>query len=136
MKKALLSLFSLVSLVALPAGAVPVGYYDMATGQGEAYMVPPITAVAQTPVQMFTLSPAELATVRVLFVTNPVNCPYGAEWVTQLPAVQAAVNNGMALIVFDRCVTNANLNVPGMAGVTTVRDFTDDANLDPVPAIP
>src|SRR6266478_3482797 len=97
MKRTLLSLLLLVSLVALPAGAVPVGYYDMSTGQGEAYMVPPITAVGQTPVQMFTLLPTELATVR------------------------------------ERFVTNANLNVPGMGGVTTVRDFTDDANLDPVP---
>jgi hypothetical protein len=129
-KWAVVLAFGGISTVALGAN---VGYYDMSAGSGQAYMVPPITATGNTPVSMSTLSPAELAGVKALFVTNPSNGGYGATWVAQLPAVTAAVNAGMSVVVFDRTVTGANANMPGMAGVTTVRDFADDANIEPVP---
>ena len=128
-KSAIVLVFAGISTVALGAN---VGYYDMSAGTCQAYMVPPITTTGNTPVSMSTLSPAELAGVQALFVTNPDNNAYGATWVAQLPAITAAVNAGLSVVVFDRFVTNASTNVPGMAGVTTVRDFSDDANIQPI----
>jgi hypothetical protein len=94
-------------------------------------MVPPITTTGNTAVAMTTLSPAELAGVQVLFAVNPSNGGHGGIWVAQQAALTAAVNVGMRLVVFDRTVTNAN--VRGISGVTTVRDFSDNANFEPVP---
>ena len=129
-KSVIVLVFGGMSIAAIGAN---VGYYDMSAGSGQPYMVPPITTTGNTPVSMSTLSPAELAGVQALFVTNPDNSAYGATWIAQQPAITAAVNAGMSVVVFDRFVTNASTNMPGMAGVTTVRDFGDAANIEPIP---
>src|SRR6188474_1011548 len=45
---------------ATPAAAVNVGYYEMCTGQGEAWQVPPITTAGETPVLLTDLASGDL----------------------------------------------------------------------------
>src|SRR6266545_695010 len=91
---------ALAVLPAYPAHAVKVGYYDMSLGAGNSTQVPPITAVAapgDTVVQLFDLQSSDLSGVNVLFVQNPSNSSYGAEYLSRLSSVQAAVAGGMIL---------------------------------------
>jgi hypothetical protein len=119
------------ALFAAPAIAARIGYYDLETGQGEEYQVAPIVAAGHTPVQMFSLSDAELAGIDVLFALNPSNVdPYGPEYVQQLAAVTTAVNNGMVLCFADRRVTEAAARIPGGSGISFTRDQVGPGNLD------
>jgi hypothetical protein len=111
-------------------GPVNVGYYDMSAGQGAANQVASIVAAGHNPVQILDLSAAELAGIDVLYVQNPSNGDYGAEYVAQVPAIEAAVGAGLNLIIHDRYVTPAETILPGGAGFDIIRDFTDDANID------
>jgi uncharacterized repeat protein (TIGR01451 family) len=116
--------------------AVNVGYYDMSLGSGNASQVPPITAAGQTPVQLFDLQAADLAGIKVLFVQNPSNGAYGAEYLSRLAAIQTAVANGMILVLHDRYVSNgdgtggAKTILPGGSGFAIRRDFSDPNNID------
>jgi len=80
-------------------------------------------------VQLFELSAAELAGIGVLLALNPSNSRYGvppvegvSEYVNALPAIEAAVNNGLVLVFADRRVTEAAANIPGASLITFVRD--------------
>ena len=116
----------LVATGSLPLAAQDVGYYDMATGQGNATQVPSIVAAGGTPVLIFDLSPAELAGIDVLYVQNPSNTSFGSEYLANLPNIDAAVTVGLVLLVHDRYVTNASSILPGGIGITAVRNTSDD----------
>jgi hypothetical protein len=121
---------SIAVLFSGAALAANVGYYDMDEGQGNPEQVAPITAAGHTPVDIVDLSPAELAGIDVLFVQNPDNDAFGAEYLGALADIESAVNSGMRLVIHDRFVTDAESILPAGAGFDIVRDFTDDANID------
>src|SRR5687768_5165860 len=70
-----------------------VGYYDMLAGQGVPSQVAPITAAGHTAVLLTDLTAADLAGIDVLFVQNPDNAGYGAEYLSRLDSIQSAVSN-------------------------------------------
>ena len=102
----------------------------MVVGQGSANQVASIIAAGQTPVLMTDLSAADLVGIDVLYVQNPSNGNYGAEYVSRLADIDAAVTAGMSLIIHDRYVTPAETILPGGAGFNIIRDFTDGASID------
>jgi len=110
--------------------AANVGYYDMELGQGSPDQVAPITGAGHTPVDIVDLSPAELSGIDVLFVQNPSNDDFGAEYLGALADIEAAVNAGMRLVIHDRYVTDGETILPGGGGFDIQRDFSDDENID------
>ena len=111
-------------------GSAVVGYYDMSDGMGRSTQVPPITTAGETPVQLTDLTASDLIGIDVLFVQNPSNSSYGSEYVSRLSSIQAAVNDGMVLIIHDRYVTIAETILPGGGGFDIRRDFGDDRDID------
>jgi hypothetical protein len=108
-----------------------VGYYDMISGQGNPSQEQPIVTAGGVPVDVFDLSPGELARLQVLFVQNPNNFDFGVEYLGQSSAITDAVASGMVLIIHDRFVTSANTILPGGEGFSIIREeFTDAANID------
>ena len=112
------------------AGPLQVGYYDMSDEQGNADQVASIIAAGHIPVLITDLSPAELASIDVLIVQNPSNGSYGGEYLTNLANVNAAVGNGLVMVLHDRFVDDAETILPGGAAFEILRDFTDDADID------
>ena len=107
-----------------------VGYYSMTAGQGQASQVDEITNNGDTAVNVTIPNAAQLASLDSLYVVNPSNGNFGAEYMANLGDITAAVNGGMNLVIFDRYVTNAQTILPGGTGITAVRDFSDGANVD------
>ena len=126
----LAALAGLFGLTPATAAAATIGHYELCTGQGEAYLANAITAGGDTPVSITVPDATQLAGVSALLVTNCSNGGYGAEWTTNLAAIDARVQAGMSLIFYDRTVTGANSQLPGGAGLVAVRDFGDAANID------
>ncbi len=120
----------LLVLVSLPVRAANVGYYDMSLGFGNSTQVAPITAAGHTAVQIQDLSASELATIDVLFVQNPSNSGYGAEYLAQRATIETAVNDGLVLVIHDRFVTDAQTILPGGSGFTTIRNFSSPERND------
>ncbi len=125
------------SAVAQVCAPTKVGYYDMWRGEGKTTQERPIDKAGLTKVQIFDLSPAELQGINVLFVQNSNAFDYAGEYLTQRPAIDAAVSSGMVLVIHDRFVSGANTILPGGAGITftrTISDFDDPpgdtANID------
>ena len=124
-----------LAVLGLVAAAMPalglakvVGYYEMCDGQGNANQASVITAAGQTAVNVLVPNASTLGGLDVLFVTNCDNDGYGAEYMSNLPAIAAAVQNqGLTLIIHDRHVSGANTILPGVTGVS---DFNDDAAID------
>lgn len=107
-----------------------VGYYSMTAGQGQASQVDEITNNGDTAVNVTIPNTAQLAPLDSLYVVNPSNSNFGAEYMANLADITAAVNGGMNLIIFDRYVTNAQTILPGGASITALRDFSDASNVD------
>lgn len=107
-----------------------VGYYDMTAGQGGAYQQDEVTANGHTAINVASLDPDSLAQLDTLYVTNPDNGGFAANYLAGLSNIETAVANGMNLMIFDRCVTDAQSILPGGSGLTIVRDFSNDANID------
>jgi PKD repeat protein len=107
-----------------------VGYYDMGHNEGIATQVAPITAAGHTPVQIFDLSAGELAGIDVLFVQNPNNGGYGSEYLAHLADIEAAVNDGMTLILHDRWVDTAENILPGGSSFDVIRNFDDAVDIN------
>lgn len=86
---------------------IRVGYYDMTNGNGAGIpeQVPPIVAAGFTPVLLDNVTATDLAGLHILFVVNPNPNIYGTEYLASRPAITAAVNAGMVLIIHDRTVT-------------------------------
>jgi len=107
-----------------------IGYYSMTDGQGIAAQVDEITNNGDIAVNITIPSAAQLAGLDALYVVNPSNGNFGAEYMANLGAISAAVNNGMNLIIFDRFVTNAQTILPGGGSITAVRDFTSGSDVN------
>jgi hypothetical protein len=98
---------------ATPADALNVGYYEMCFGEGEPNQATAITNGGHTPVQLFDLTPAELATVDVILVDNCDNGSYVQEYLDHLADVADAVAAGKVLVLHDRYVDIAETILPG-----------------------
>lgn len=122
----------LLGLIVTPmiAMADNIGYYDMSDGAGDPSQVQPIIDAGHTPVMMNDLTTADLVGIDVLFVQNPSNGSYGAEYLSRLTDINTWVGNGGILVLHDRYVDVAETILPGGAGFNIVRDFTDDADID------
>ncbi len=81
-----------------------VGYYDMGLGQGNNNQVQPIQQAGHTALLLNDLTAADLTGVDVLFVQNPSNADYGAEYLTRLGPIADFVASGKVLILHDRWV--------------------------------
>lgn len=103
----------LVLATAGNARALNIGYYDMCYGEGPSYQATPITNAGHTAVNLFDLTPAELATVDVLFINNCENTFYAQEYLDHLGDIDAAVASGKVLILHDRFVDLAETILPG-----------------------
>jgi len=108
---------------------VNVGYYDMSAEQGVSNQVQPIVTAGETPVTLFDLTAADLTDIDVLFVQNPDNFAFGAEYVSRLGAIETAVSNGMVLIIHDRYVTAAANILPDGAGFQFFRATSPDIDI-------
>ena len=107
-----------------------VGYYSMTTGSGLASQVDEITNNGDTAVNVTVPNAAQLSALDSLYVVNPSNGGFGAEYTANLGDITAAVNGGLNLIIFDRAVTNAQTILPGGAGITAVRDFDSGTDIN------
>ena len=107
-----------------------VGYYSMTSGQGLAAQVDEITNNGDTAVNVTVPDAAQLSALDSLYVVNPSNGSFGAEYTANFADISAAVNGGMNLIIFDRYVTNAQTILPGGSGITALRDFSDGADIN------
>lgn len=112
------------------AFAAEVGHYEMCAGAGTPEQAPVITAAGHTPVHIDVPDAASLSGLAALFVTNCDNGGFAGEFVGNSGAIAAAVNDGMALIVHDRTVSEAGAILPGDGGLAAFRNFDDDANID------
>lgn len=98
-----------------------IGFYDMA-GEGKDSQATPITNAGLASQKIFDLSAAELSSIGALVVYNGSNSGYGAEFLAQLPTLQAWVHDGGDLVLFDRYVSNAETILPGITGEDFLRD--------------
>ncbi len=114
----------------LPAYAANVGYYDMDLGEGNANQVEPITTAGHTAVNITDPTTAQLAAVDVLFVQNPDNGAFGAEYVSRLADIQAFVSAGGGLIIHDRYVEDAESILPDSEGFDIIRGFGNGTQID------
>src|SRR6185436_8967556 len=93
-------------------------------------------------VQLFDLTSSDLSGIKVLVVQNPSNGSYGAEYLSRLADIEAAVAGGMILVLHDRWVAasppppspptppGASSILPGGSGFTAVRDLTAPESTD------
>ena len=107
-----------------------VGSYSMTNGQGIASQVDEITNNGDIAVNVTVPNTAQLASLDSLYVVNPSNGNFGAEYMANLPDIAAAVNGGMNLIIFDRYVTNAQTILPGGSGITSLRNFASATDVN------
>ena len=107
-----------------------VGYYDITLQGANAAEVNEITDGGHTAVAINTPDAASLAGLDVLYVWVPSNTAYGAEYLANKAAIEAAVANGMNIIIFDRAVGNADIGtiLPGQTTLPSVR--AESANVD------
>ncbi len=111
----------LFSLLSTGVYGAKVGYYEMYEGEGLSWAIAPITASGHTPVYLSDLSAADLQGLDVLFVTNYNNVDYAAEYLSRLPEIDAAVMNGLVLIIHDRRVSHAASILPGGSNINFAR---------------
>ena len=120
-------------LAAGSAQAIPFHYL---AGAGSADPTPAITASGNTPVALMDLTAADLTGVQVLWVTNGDNSAPPTAVSMNAAALADYVFHGGVLSYHDRYVAEDggpsanNLVLPGAAGITFVRDFSNDANID------
>lgn len=112
--------------------AANVGYFEMCGGSQPAHAAA-ITTAGHTPVLVATPDAASLVGLAALSVTNCDNSGYSATYTSNLAAITNAVNGGMRLVLHDRYVSGAASVLPGGAGLSIVRDFSDDRNIE-IPA--
>lgn len=120
----------LVELLEDRVTPVNIGYYDMSLGAGNSTQVPAINVAGHMPVQLFDLTPADLAGLAVIDVQNPNNGGYGAEYLSHLTDIENAVAGGAVLVIHDRFVDPAETILPAGAAFNIIRDFSDGANIN------
>jgi len=112
------------------ASQVVVGYYDMVAGQGAPLQAASIQSVGYEAISIDDPSASALEGLDVLFVQNPLNAGYGAEYLSRLGDIAAAVAAGMTLVIHDRHVSTAESILPGGESFDIVRDFTLGDDID------
>jgi len=86
-----------------------VGYYEMCDNGPSPSHVAPITNAGHTPVPIYDLTDAELASIDALFITNCSNGQYGLEYINRRAAIAARVRDyGLNLAIHDRSVLELN----------------------------
>lgn len=116
--------FGLISL-STPALAGTIGYVVL-DKPGNTSPAAAIIAAGHTPQALGTLTGANLAGVDVLWVLNPSNDGYAADYTSNLAAISSFVAGGGRLLFHDRTVAGAESVIPGAASVTFVRDPGED----------
>ncbi|MBL8703623.1 MAG: VCBS domain-containing protein, partial [Rhodospirillales bacterium] len=109
---------------------VVVGYYDMVDGEGDPLQADSIQAVGYEAISIDDPSASALEGLDVLFVQNPLNAGYGAEYLSRLGDIAAAVAAGMTLVIHDRHVATAESILPGGESFDIVRDFDQGDDID------
>ena len=105
-----------------------VGYYDMGLGYGHFDQLLPIQTAGHFGASLINLTARDLFGLDVLFLQNPSNGAYAAEFTNNLEAVRQAVLGGMTLVFHDRAVTNLTAQIlPGGAGIAFTRDTASPA---------
>lgn len=128
MKKLLTALAAAVGVLATSAAqSAVIGYY-LSDANGD-----PAAAIAtagHTAQQLNGLAAGDLAGIDVLWILNGSNSSPDANVTGNTATITDFITAGGVLSFHDRAVTNAETFVPGAAGVTFVRNFDDDANID------
>ena len=75
-------------------------------------------------------STAELTGLNVLWAHNPDNFQYGFGYLSRLADIDAAVQNGMVLVLHDRLVGGASGILPGGSAFSITRDFTEGTDVN------
>lgn len=94
-----------------------IGYYDMGGLPGQEALAKPIEFLGHSAVPVSNLTAQALARLDVLVVFNPETSEHGARYQAALPRITDAVNRGLSLLVFDRKVEDAQMILPGAAGI-------------------
>ncbi len=102
----------------------------MTAGQGQGFQVNEITNNGDTAVNVTVPNAAQLSGLDSLYVVNPSNSGFGAEYNANLGDISAAVNDGMNLIIFDRRVAGAETILPGGGGIIAVRNFASGTDVN------
>ncbi|MEF9978739.1 MAG: hypothetical protein RR969_04740 [Thermomonas sp.] len=134
------SLLAGVGLLALPGvtQAANVGHYYNCAGEGTAAMANAITTAGHTPVNVTVPNAATLAGLDVLWVNHNYTyfCAGGDdEWMANQAAINAAIQNGLVLQVFDRVTSEADYGtvasayVPGASAITFVNSYTSNVDI-------
>lgn len=95
-----------------------------------------IISAGHSPQALGTLAGANLAGINALWILNPSNGAYDADYTNNQAAINNFVAGGGRLLVHDRFVAGAAAVIPGAAGVTFVRDFDDGAEIQTTAAAP
>ena len=120
---------ALLALSSTAVQAAKVGYYEMCYSEGRSWAITTISAAGHTPVYLADLTSADLNGLDVLFVTNCYNLGYGAEYLSRLPAIDAAVQNGLVMMMHDRTVANISRALPGGSGIGSVYEPAKNINV-------
>lgn len=107
-----------------------VGYYDLVAGEGVAPQVEPIEVAGGLPLNLGTLGASDLAGIDVLFAQNPSILGFGSEYLNARPAIDAAVQAGMILVLHDARVSSAPNVLPGGSTFSISRSTLDPQNVD------
>ena len=104
-----------------------IGYYDLQLGTGNPDQLDEIVDIGHeaNAVNVTTLSPALLATLKVLVIQNPDNTSYSAAFLEALPDIRAAVANGLTVIIHDRAPQLAAGIFPEGSGLEFVRELSE-----------
>ena len=99
-----------------------IGYYDMGGLPGQEALAKPIEFLGHTAIPVSNLTAQALARLDVLVVFNPETGEHGARYQAALPRITEAVGRGLSLLVFDRKVEDAQMILPGAAGIRFIGD--------------
>jgi hypothetical protein len=126
-KLATVAAFSAVLFAAGSASALTIGVYsENVVAQGVAGNI--VSGQGHTFVNLPSLAAGSLMGLNVVWYMNEDNNVQGQ--VGNAAAVSNFVMGGGVFVMNDREVENAASFVPGGAGLTFVRDFSDDVNID------
>lgn len=124
--------FLLAMLASTAAHALPFGYFLGGSGSPAAA----ITASGHTATQLNDLTAADLTGISVLWILNGDNGAPPTALVNNAAAIANFVQSGGVLSYHDRYVSDGNAGstnnavLPGASGISFIRDFTDDANIE------
>ena len=104
-----------------------IGYWNAYTAYSDSYLADEITANGFEAVSLNGITAAELASLDALYLVND-----NGGWnmsASETAALDAAVNGGMGLVVFDRSAEGSDGTIPGLDGATIVSQYDVDVNV-------